>query len=298
MSSNRSSDWQPGAELRVLRQRAKVLQHIRHWFASQNVLEVETPQISAGATTDPHIDSFTVTPSAAIDSAEKNTTTAHRCLRTSAEFHMKRLLASGSGDIYELGKVFRVDESGRYHNPEFTMLEWYRVGLGHHQLIDDVEALLHSLHELNNTVYPGLTRISYRNLWKAHCQIDIATATCEQLVACLETVGCDVPDSVTDDFDTLLDLGMSSFIGNRLTAGKYTCIVDYPASQASLARIDHSDSDFPVACRFEFYFGPVELANGYHDLTDAAEQRKRFDADNLERQTDGKPVMSVAEASL
>ena len=146
--------WQPSANLTVLRQRAGLLQLIRQWFNDQGVLEVETPQISAGATTDPHIDSFAVRASDDIapdistgtgTGLTRNSQSA-RHLRTSAEFHMKRLLASGSGDIYELGKVFRVDESGRYHNPEFTMLEWYRVGLNHHQLIDDVENLLKHLY--------------------------------------------------------------------------------------------------------------------------------------------------------
>ena len=190
--------WQPSANLTVLRQRAGLLQLIRQWFNDQGVLEVETPQISAGATTDPHIDSFAVCTSNEVGTDAGTGVTRNnqpaRHLRTSAEFHMKRLLASGSGDIYELGKVFRVDESGRYHNPEFTMLEWYRVGLNHHQLIDDVENLLKHLHTLqaDNTGYPGLERISYRNLWKTHCNVDIANASCAELKACLEAAGCDL----------------------------------------------------------------------------------------------------------
>lgn len=294
---NRSNEWQPSARITLLRQRATMLQHIRQWFSSQDVMEVETPQVSSGATTDPHIDSFVVTPSTA--GIANTNLSQQRCLRTSAEFHMKRLLAAGSGDIYELGKVFRVDESGRHHNPEFTMLEWYRVGLDHHQLIDDVEALLKSLYEHNPAhSYPGLTIITYRDLWQTHCKLDLANASCAALTSALEAVGCDVPDSIVDDFDTLLDLGMSSYICHRLAADQYTCIVDYPASQASLARIDNSDSNFPVACRFEFYFGSVELANGYHELTNAAEQRQRFESDNAERQAVGKPVMPIDEAFL
>jgi len=107
-----------------------------------------------------------------------------------------------------------------------------------------------------------------------------------------------VPDSIADDFDTLLDLGMSVCICHQLSKDRYTCIVDYPASQASLARVDNSDSNFPVACRFEFYFGSVELANGYHELTDASEQRRRFESDNVERQASGKSVMPIDEAFL
>ena len=300
---NNSEAWHPSATLDVLKQRATLLQHIRQWFAGQNVLEVETPQLSRGATTDPHIDSFAAS-AASIDWTASDVTgsevkSTSRCLRTSAEFHMKRLLASGSGDIYELGKVFRVDESGRYHNPEFTMLEWYRVGHDHHQLIDDVENLLKSLHSNSNrTAYPGLTRVSYRELWQAHCDIDIAAASFAELKVCLQQAGCDIPVSIDDDFDTLLELGMSMVICHRLATDQYTCIVDYPASQASLARIDDSDANFPVACRFEFYFGSVELANGYHELTDAAEQRQRFESDNSERVANGKPVMPVDEAFL
>jgi len=286
--------WQPNASLDVLRQRARLLQHIRQWFANQQILEVETPQLSMGATTDPHIDSFVAMPCASTDSKAPQ-----RQLRTSAEFHMKRLLASGSGDIYELGKVFRVDEIGPSHNPEFTMLEWYRVGMDHHQLIDDVESLLKSLHEgVGKLSYPGLNRISYRALWKIHVNIDIATASCDDLKTSLENVGCDVPDSIVDNFDTLLDLGMSVYICHQLAPDQYTCIVDYPASQASLARIDNRDGSYPVAQRFEFYFGSTELANGYHELTDAEEQRARFQADNHKRISDGKQVMPVDEAFL
>jgi lysyl-tRNA synthetase class 2 len=281
--------WRPNATLQALRSRAQLLQQIRQWFASQNILEVETPQLSQGSTTDPHIESFIATPSNHADS--------QRYLRTSAEFHMKRLLASGSGDIYELGKVFRVDESGRYHNPEFTMLEWYRVGLTHQQLIDNVEHLLRSLHSGNKGEFPGLTRITYRELWQSVCDIDIAHASTTELKASLKRKGCDVPESIADDIDSLLDLGMSLVICHQLTADCYTCITDYPASQASLARIERHD-DFAVACRFEFYYGSLELANGYHELTDATEQRQRFEADNKTRRERGLPAMAVDESLL
>ena len=129
--------WRPNATLQALRSRAQLLQQIRQWFASQNILEVETPQLSQGSTTDPHIESFIATPS--------NHASSQRYLRTSAEFHMKRLLASGSGDIYELGKVFRVDESGRYHNPEFTMLEFYQAYADYNDLMNLTEDMLRFL---------------------------------------------------------------------------------------------------------------------------------------------------------
>lgn len=284
--------WRPNATLQALHSRAQLLQQIRQWFASQSILEVETPQLSQGASTDPHIESFAATPCNQPDSIAQQ-----RYLRTSAEFHMKRLLASGSGDIYELGKVFRVDESGRYHNPEFTMLEWYRVGFTHHQLIDDVEHLLRSLHNGNEEEFPGLTRTTYRELWQSVCNIDIAHASCAELKVCLQHNGCDVPESIADNFDSLLDLGMSLVICHQLAANGYTCITDYPASQASLARIEQHD-DFAVACRFEFYYGSLELANGYHELTDATEQRQRFEADNKTRAEQGLPIMAVDESLL
>lgn len=273
-----NTDWQPTASIEILKRRAAIVRQIREWFYRHNILEVETPQLVSGATTDPHIDSFQVHGS------------APRCLRTSAEFHQKRLLAAGSGDIYELGKVFRVDESGRYHNPEFTMLEWYRVGIDHHALIDETEGLLKQLHSQN---FPGVERISYRDLWIKQAGFDIAERDTKRLCSFIDASGCEVPTVIQHDYDALLDLGMATAIAESLGKDTYTCIYNYPASQASLAKIDSSDSDYAFACRFEFYYGSVELANGYHELTNGAEQKARFDADNQQRIANEKPVMPV-----
>lgn len=271
-------EWRPVASIETLRQRAAITRKIREWFYQRNILEVETPQLVSGGTTDPHIDSFQL--------AGKS----QRLLRTSAEFHQKRLLAAGSGDIYELGKVFRVDESGQYHNPEFTMLEWYRCGIDHHTLVAEVEELLTSLHA---DTYPGLVRISYRDLWQKYAALDIADRNCAKLVRFIEKAGCDVPVAIRNDYDALLDLGMAAVIASQLPKDIYTCIYNYPASQASLAKIDSSEDEYHFACRFEIYFGSVELANGYHELTDGAEQAARFEADNQQRTNIGKAVLPV-----
>lgn len=270
--------WQPSATLELLTRRAQLVRQIREWFHQREILEVETPVLVSGATTDPHIDSFQLNGSSA------------RHLRTSSEFHQKRLLAAGSGDIFEIGKVFRVDESGRFHNPEFTMLEWYRCGIDHYSLIDEVAMLLADLH---GDDFPGFERISYRSLWDKLAGIDITARASARLATFIESRGCEVPESIIDDYDLLLDLGMSTVIADQLPRGVYTCIYDYPASQASLARVELSDTGYPFACRFEVYFGSVELANGYHELTDAAEQKSRFEDDNRLRLDSGKSVMPV-----
>lgn len=268
-------NWQPNASIETLKHRAAIVRQIREWFYERDILEVETPQLVFGATTDPHIDSFQL---------------PGRTLRTSAEFHQKRLLAAGSGDIYELGKVFRIDETGRYHNPEFTMLEWYRGGLDHHELINEVERFLTYLHV---TDFPGFERISYRELWIKHAGIDVAANDTSALNVFIESAGCEVPRVISKDFDALLDLGMAVVIADGLAKDTYTCVYDYPASQASLAKIDRSDAKFPVASRFEIYFGAVELANGYHELTDGAEQHTRFKQDNQQRKLNKKTEMPV-----
>ncbi len=280
--------WQPGAAIEILHRRAEILQRIREWFRCNNILEVETPVLCAGAVTDPHIDSF-------VASSAENPKRSPRYLRTSAEFHLKRLLVAGSGDVYELGKVFRVDECGRYHNPEFTMLEWYRCGLDHLQLVAETEQLLACLH---GPQYPGMIRTSYRELWMQASGIDVASCSCAQIAAFLQKGGCEVPASITANFDALLDLGMGTLIAEGLDKQKYTCIYNYPASQAALARIDRSDSEWPCACRFEIYFGAVELANGYHELKEPGEQRDRFAADNATRIIDGKQSVPIDDYFL
>lgn len=260
--------WTPSASIETLRLRADFIRSIRDWFRVQQVLEVETPSMSLAANTEPQIESFGVS------------ARPLRYLRTSAEFHLKRLLAAGCGDVYELGKVFRLDESGRHHNPEFTMLEWYRTGLTHLQLIDDVECLLRHLH---GDSFPGFHRVDYRALWRQQSGLDVAERNCASLLTFLQQQTGEVPASIHNNFDQLLDLGMGTVIGDSLAAQRYTCIYNYPASQASLARIATDADGWQHACRFEVYYGALELANGYLELTDADEQLRRFEADNAAR---------------
>jgi len=269
------SVWYPSASVESLTARAEFYRRLRNWFYQQNILEVETPQLSAGATTDPQIESFAA---------------GSRYLRTSAEFHHKRLLASGCPDLYELGKVFRVDESGRYHNPEFTMLEWYRLGIDHHRLIANVESLFQYLHA-DETL--GIERISYRALWMQQSNIDLAHAQCSDISMFLNNAGIAVPETVAENIDALQNLAMGTVIADSLPQNQYTAIYDYPASQASLARIDATDANWPVASRFEIYYGSVELANGFHELTDADEQLARFEADNVVRTSQGRSPMPI-----
>ena len=268
-------EWRAVATVESLTARAEIVRSIRDWFYRNQVLEVETPQLSLGATTDPQIESFAV---------------GNRHLRTSVEFHHKRLLASGYPDIYELGKVFRVDESGRHHNPEFSMLEWYRLGMDHLQLISDVEALLQCLHD-DPTL--AIERISYRELWRQVTRIDLASAQCKEIVLFLEGEGVSVPDAVLDNFDALQDLAMATVIAESLTENQYTAIYDYPASQASLARLNQSDPHWWVASRFEIYYGSVELANGFHELCNASEQLARFESDNATRAENMQSTMPI-----
>ena len=269
------TDWRPTATVATLQSRAEIIHRLRDWFYQNNILEVETPQLASGATTDPNIESF------AIDG---------RQLRTSAEFHLKRLLAAGCPDVYELGKVFRVDESGRYHNPEFTMLEWYRIGIDHRELIAEVESLLQYLHDDASL---DVSCISYRDFWLQAAKIDLAGADTTQIAKFLESAGIDVPALIQNNFDALQDLAMGTVLADSMPAGQYSCIYDYPSSQASLARIDNSNPEWPVANRFEIYYGSVELANGFHELTDAAEQLARFEADTRVRKDNNQATRPI-----
>ncbi|MEJ2675825.1 MAG: EF-P lysine aminoacylase GenX [Acidihalobacter sp.] len=233
-----AQDWPPTASLEALRQRARMLAGIRAFFAHAGVLEVETPALSQAAATDVQIESFAVPAGPGM-----------RYLHTSPEFPMKRLLAAGSGDIYQICRVFREDEAGRYHNPEFTLLEWYRLGWDAERLAQEVVELIGAV-ELN------------------------AVARAQGL-------------HVVGDLgrDGWLDLLFSESVAAAFAPETLTVIDDYPASQAALARVRPGTP--PVAERFEVFAGPVELANGFHELTDAREQAARFEADNRERDLRG-----------
>ena len=275
------------AAIEAIRLRARLYDLIRRFFAERGVLEVETPVMSAAANTDPNIESFRTRFSGHVDAGARD-----RWLRTSSEFAQKRLLAAGVGDCYELGRVFRNGEAGRRHNPEFTMLEWYRLGWDHRRLIDETVALVRLALGIGGSAAEVRT-ITYRDLFVDATGVDPLTANDQELRGALHDVR--VGDEGLDR-DDRLDLLLTHRIQPAFPAGRITVVYDYPASQCALARIRPGDP--AIAERFELYVGQHELANGYHELTDAAEQRARFERDNARRRARGLIELPLDESLL
>ncbi|MDC0598277.1 EF-P lysine aminoacylase EpmA [Gammaproteobacteria bacterium] len=273
--------WQPTTSLQILKRRAELLAQIRRFFAEQGVLEVETPLLGQATGTDVNLKTFQVV----------NNSTP-RFLQTSPEFAMKRLLAQGSGAIFQICKAFRAGESGDRHNFEFTMLEWYRPGLDHFQLMDEVELLVSTVLDVQS-----IQRISYRELFQQALNLDPHTATVAQLQSLAQqVVNIDMPEN---DKDMWLDLLYSHVIEPGLQAPVF--IYDYPASQAALARVVKDASGLGLAQRFELVMNGMELANGYFELTDPQEQLQRFTKDQELRAQRGlvqNPVDSNLLAAL
>jgi lysyl-tRNA synthetase class 2 len=269
-------DWRPSADLDRLAARAALFARIRGFFAARHVLEVDTPLLCSAGVTDPAIEPLTV---------ERGQSVATpRYLQSSPEYAMKRLLAAGSGPIYQLGKAFRDGEAGRRHNPEFTLLEWYRPGFDSHQLMAEVAELVGDC--------LGLTEwraCSYRELFQEELQIDPLVAEVDALRLVARSRLDLTFDS--DDRDLWLDLLLSHCIEPGLEGLCF--IYDYPASQAALSQV-HG----PVARRFELYVDGVELANGYQEETDADVLRQRFEADNRRRTGRGQPERPLDERLL
>jgi lysyl-tRNA synthetase class 2 len=267
--------WRPTANLDHLRLRAALLTRIREYFAYADVLEVDTPVLSSAGTTDPAIESFST---AYHGPGPCHGTSLY--LHTSPEFPMKRLLAAGSGSIYQICKVFRNGESGRHHNAEYTLLEWYRTGFDHMALMIEVEALLREV--LRDIMSLGPARHwTYRELFRNNTGIDPFATSADEIRQALVRRGIDAPAGLAEDeIDGWLDLLLTHVIEPTLDAG-LVFVSEYPASQAALARLLPGEP--PVAARFEVYLDGVELANGYHELADAAEQRRRFERDNRRR---------------
>ncbi len=274
------SEWLPSASLATLKTRAKLLQLARAYFAETETLEVETPTLSHAAVSDIHLSSI-----------QAQVCGKQAFLHTSPEYAMKRLLAAGSGDIYQIVRVYRDGELGRHHNPEFTMIEWYRLGLDHHQLMDDVERLLQRL--IPDRCLQPSERISYQEALLHHAKIDALNDDTATILASLQQANIDVPRPLHQDRDGLLDLIMAVQVGPLLGKDSPTFIYDYPASQASLARVRGH-----VASRFELYLDGLELANGFHELGDAVEQQQRFTQDLEERQRRKLPLMPMDEHFL
>lgn len=269
----------------TLHARQRLNQCIRAFFAARDVLEVETPILSMAGTTDPSIESFVTQYQYAADPGP-------RWLRTSPEFFHKRLLAAGSGAIYELGKVFRNGELGPRHNPEFTMLEWYRPGFDESTLRAEIIDLLHSCAAAFDRKLPPVESLSFAQLFQRHADLDPFLASTEQLVARAASLG-----AVGDlDRDAALDLLRSLVIEPALDPESALFVTDFPPSQAALARLKPGHP--PTAARFELYLGRLELANGYHELTDADEQRRRFAVDAQVRHQRAQPAVAIDEHFL
>ena len=250
-------------------------------------MEVETPVLSTAAITDPHIESF----------ATRYTGPGHApgtmlYLHTSPEFPMKRLLAAGSGPIYQLGKVFRQGEAGRRHNPEFTLLEWYRPGFDHHALMDEVAALAAPLLGLEGRC---VEKLSYQEAFLRHAAIDPLAASPDELKACARGLGISGFDDESER-NVWLDLILTHAVEPQLGRDGLCFIHDYPASQAALARLNPAKPQ--LAERFELYYRGVELANGFHELADAGEQRKRFVAELEARKEQGLDMVPLDERLL
>ncbi|MEZ5566220.1 MAG: EF-P lysine aminoacylase EpmA [Gammaproteobacteria bacterium] len=285
------SDWRPTASWATLHQRARLLAGTRGFFADRDLLEVETPALIQHAVTDPQLQNMVV----------QHQSGQHLFLHTSPEFHMKRLLAAGAPDIWQLAKVFRDGEAGRRHEPEFTLVEWYRHGFSLQQMAEETCALLEQLARLiadQSNVARGAPRTapvywSYRQLFQTALGIDPLGATAVELENCARKVlgdQCAIttatrtstdPGSETDDVRLWLDLLMTHVVEQRLAETFLAVISGYPASQAALARLDPVDPR--VAERFEVYLCGIEVANGYRELRDPAEHRQRFAADRAAR---------------
>lgn len=276
--------WQPAASLAALRARAALNADLRAFFARRGVLEVETAAFSWAAGPDPSL-----APVAARIAGREG------FLQTSPEFAMKRLLAAGSGDIYQLARVFRDDESGRHHNPEFTLLEWYRLGFDHHRLMAEVASLLSEL--LPRERFPAPARMrTFEEVLRSEAGIDAASVDVAALHAALAEHEVPWPASLAGDREALLDLLLGEVVGPALGHAGPDMVYDYPPGRAALARVHPGPP--ARAERFEVYLAGVELANGFHELTDAQEQRRRFEAELAVRRRLGLAQPALDEALL
>jgi lysyl-tRNA synthetase class 2 len=287
--STPGDDWRPRATRTRLVQRAALLAHAREFFAARGVLEVDTPLVVNAPVIDVHIHcaSVQLAPLAGAPHAPPH------YLHTSPEYAMKRLLAAGSGDIYQICHVVRGLECSPLHNPEFTLIEWYRAGFTLEALMDEVEALVRGLLGAVASGRAG-ERLSYREAFSRELGLDPLSASVAQLQEAAQPLG--FRGDAHTSRDTWLELLMGSRIGPRLGGNALTFVYGYPASQAALARLDARDPR--TALRFELYCDGIELANGFHELAAAAEQRARFARDNAERHRRGLPVAAPDERLL
>ncbi len=270
--------WRPSAQPEAIHARARLYQQIRAFFGERGCLEVDTPLLSPYTNPDPNIASISA-----------GLSDSHRYLQTSPEFSMKRLLAAGSGSIYQICHAFREGEQGTKHRSEFTLLEWYRVGYDYRRLMDEMETLINVLSGQQNQ----FRRLSYATLFEEFLDLAVFAIELPELrEICLQQIpGTDVSQLT---FNQCLDLLISLAIAPKMQG--YLFVYDYPLSQAALAR--PSRGNLRVAERFELFFNGLELANGFSELTDAKQQRARFEADNRVREQTGLPQYELDEHLL
>lgn len=272
-------EWKPTASIQNLIKRSKIMAEIRQFFKDRGVLEVETPALSEFSVTDVHLSTFHTQFLSPFSSEAK---TLH--LMTSPEYHMKRLLAAGSGSIFQLCRVFRNEEAGKRHNPEFTMLEWYRPHFDMYRLINEVDDLLQQILDCEPA-----ESYSYQFVFQTYVGLDPLSATRAQLVEKARKHGFPCEDD--ENRDTLLQFLFSEIVEANIGKERPTAVYHFPSSQAALAQI--SSEDHRVAERFEVYYKGLELANGFHELSDAKEQMRRFEQDNIHRTQMGLPPQQL-----
>jgi len=272
-----SEAWRPYANKRLIKLRAETYTKIRQFMAERNILEVETPVLSHATVTDMQLDSFRSEYFSPQSSSGKIL-----YLQTSPEYAMKRLLASGTGAIYQISKVFRNEEQGKLHNPEFTMLEWYQPGYGHHQLMQELELFL-NLFAMNRC-----EKISYGEIFLEHTGLDVHTCDTNEIKSMAQQHGL---SSTVEERSVLLDFIFNYKITSTLGNTKPMFVYDYPACQCALAKI--SNSTPKVAERFELFINGMEIANGFHELTDTDEQLARFEQDLILRKKENRPDLPI-----
>ncbi|WP_334048444.1 elongation factor P--(R)-beta-lysine ligase [Alteromonas gracilis] len=278
--------WQPTTTHEARVARAELLRTIREFFYARNVLEVDTALLSNGTVTDEHLDAFDTE----FNFAPSGKPT-RLYLQTSPEYAMKRLLCADSGSIYQICKAFRHEGEGRWHNPEFTMLEWYRLGFDHFALMEEVDALLQE-----TLATSPADKMTYQQAFQTYLNIDPLSAGDNVLLKAMEQQNIDIhaPQSLSDD--SKLQLLFSYAIEPKIGIDKPCFIYNFPASQAALAKL--SAADERVAERFEVYYRGAELANGFNELSAASEQRQRFETDNEKRRAANLPVKPIDENFL
>ncbi len=263
-----NSTWRPSCSIELLQQRARMLQRIRVFFAERNVLEVETPLLNCASGTDPNLEFFSTL-------YETPPHSQKLFLQTSPEFAMKRLLAAGSGSIFQICKAFRNGEAGRFHNPEFTMLEWYRVDFDLAQLMTEVENLFDVL--FDGKLNPP-QRVSYQAIFEQFTGLDALVFSFEAYSAFAKKANLPEAISLCGESHVLwLDFLFSFCVQPHLGKDGLCMVYGYPACLSSLARLNPENP--LITERVEVFLNGVELGNGYHELTDAEEQNRRFDAE-------------------